>query len=112
MIYVMIHFPLIILIKVGIAKDEEKRAKQVSRSVPGIAIPIFFLPVYKALVWEQRIHDTIRMFSVPFMGDGKNEWFLFIAAGIAIPFIIVVFSVQVGIVGLILYGLLYFFSNL
>lgn len=90
-VYLFLHLPCIWRVKVGITgRTASHRAKQVSRAMPGVAIPIgiMFLPFFAKVV-EQAFHSLFSGLQLRFYkGDGSTEWFFVLAA---IPFYILMY---------------------
>lgn len=84
-LYLMVHFPFVIFVKIGITgKSAERRAKQIDRAVFGFPVPVMvmFLPNVRGI--EQALHRMFSGLSVRFYrGDGSTEWFL-IPAGLPV----------------------------
>lgn len=85
----MVHFPIIVFFKVGITSmhiGAGKRAKDIDKTMPGIPIPIFILPIPGAWHFEQAFHRMCRKFRVNFYkGDGRSEWFFLAPVFLVIP---------------------------
>ena len=106
-VYVMINFPLVFLVKIGIAKSVRKRKSQISKSMPGFAIPIFALPIPQARRVEQALHDLLGFMNIPYFGSGRTEWF-FVAAAIPAIFVItLIFIIEFVFYVLIIYLILW-----
>lgn len=88
-LYVFVNFPMLFLCKVGISKDAERRARDVSKSIPGRAVILFAGKVWFAYPIEQAIHRAGKALNVPFMGSGKTEWF-WLPVGLITIFIILI----------------------
>ncbi len=82
-VYMFIHIPCIWRFKIGTTLWNSKaRAKQVSRAMPGVAIPvgILFVPFFAYPV-EQVLHFFFEPLQTRFYrGDGSTEWFLVLVA--------------------------------
>lgn len=82
-VYMLIHIPCIWRVKIGITgRSAKQRAKQVSRAMPGFALPIgiMFLPFIAHAV-EQALHHLFEPLTLRFYrGDGSTEWFYILAA--------------------------------
>jgi len=80
-VYVMIYFPAIWFVKIGYTGTRSgisKRAKSVSRSAPGIAIPVGFMVLPFAWHIEQFFHNLFGgLRSSFYKGDGHTETFFF-----------------------------------
>ncbi len=75
-LYLMVSTPLPLLCKIGISKDADKRALQVSKKVVGSAVVVLKIWVPLAYHTEQGLHSLFRIFNVRY-GNGK-EWFAII----------------------------------
>jgi hypothetical protein len=82
-VYMLIHLPCVWRVKIGITgRSSKERAKQVSRAMPGVAIPvgILFIP-FLAHPVEQALHSLFQPLQTRFYrGDGSTEWFLILVA--------------------------------
>lgn len=82
-VYMLLHFPCIWRVKIGITgRSSKARAKQVSRAMPGVAIPvgILFVPFFAYQV-EQALHFIFDPLKTRFYkGDGSTEWFYILVA--------------------------------
>lgn len=82
-VYMLLHLPCIWRVKIGITgRTAKARAKQVSRAMPGVAVPIgfMFLPLIAKPV-EQALHHLFQPLETRFYrGDGSTEWFLVLVA--------------------------------
>jgi hypothetical protein len=85
-LYLFLNIPLITFVKIGVTGKGKAttsgRAKQVSRAMPGVAIPvgIMFIPFFARPV-EQAFHAVNSLASTRFYkGDGSTEWFWILAA--------------------------------
>lgn len=89
-LYLMVHFPLVIFWKIGITgRTATARARDIDEAVFGFPIPVFFVILPGAYVWEQMLHGLCRPLQVRFYsGDGASEWFLFLAAFPALLFML------------------------
>jgi hypothetical protein len=96
-LYVMVNFPMLFLCKVGISKDAERRAKDVSKSIPGRAIILFAGRIYFAYQIEQALHKLGKEFNVPFVGSGKTEWFWLPVGLVAIVVILIALALEYAI---------------
>jgi hypothetical protein len=104
--YLMINIPLLIFVKSGITGNTaRKRAKQVSKAAPGIAIPIFFVPTFFSWELEQWSHRTLRTINVRYYrGDGHTEWFLLPAIFLIIPAMVCVWAVNAYLIFIVIAG--------
>jgi hypothetical protein len=82
-VYMLIHVPCVWRVKIGITgRSSKERAKQVSRAMPGVAIPvgILFVPFFAKPV-EQAMHYFFQPLQTRFYrGDGSTEWFYILVA--------------------------------
>ena len=96
LLYVMVHFPLIIFFKVGITSlsiGAKGRAKSIDREMPGRPIPIFFLPLPGAYKVEQELHRILKSTNVVFYkGSGCTEWFLLSPLFVVLPIMIMIWA--------------------
>jgi hypothetical protein len=83
-LYLLVCFPDVRRWKIGVTGlhiGSKKRAKQVSDSLPGILIPVFFVVVPGYYQLEAFLHWMCKPFHAPFRrGDGHSEIFYFQAA--------------------------------
>jgi hypothetical protein len=93
-LYIMVHIPFLLIIKIGISKNTKKRRKQISDSVPGFVVPIFCLPLLYAQEIEQWLHKSLAWMNVPFVGSGKTEYFFILAIIPALITMILVFALE------------------
>jgi hypothetical protein len=88
--YLMINFPFIIFCKYGYTGTHSgigKRQKSVNNDMPGIPIPVFFVPTFFAYALEQWFHDQIRPLRADFYkGQGHTETYWIIAVPFALVF--------------------------
>ena len=100
-LYIMIHFPIIVFFKVGITSARigaKGRAKAIDREMPGIPIPIFFVPIPGAYYVEQALHRMMGFSNVRFYRkDGSSEWFLLAPLFIALPVMLMIWGLWVGV---------------
>lgn len=91
-LYLMVHFPLVIFWKTGITGvGVLKRAKGIDADMPGVPIPIAFCVVPFAYEIEQALHVMHRPLSFQFYrGSGYTEWFLFPSAVVTLAVILLV----------------------
>lgn len=88
--YLMVCLPDVRRCKIGITGlhvGTDKRAKQVTKSLPGILIPVFgcILPGYGA--FEKMLHWGLKPLHAPYKkGDGHSEIFYFPAPLYAVAF--------------------------
>jgi hypothetical protein len=80
-LYLMINFPLVIFVKIGITGvGASKRAKQVDEAAPGVPIPIMIMVLPFVYQVEQFLHAIFSPLRVSYYkGDGHTEWFLAVA---------------------------------
>jgi len=93
----MVNFPMLFLCKVGISKDAERRAKDVSKGIPGRAVILFAGRIYFAYQIEQTLHRLGKAFNVPFVGSGKTEWFWLPVGLVAIVVILIALALEYAI---------------
>lgn len=90
-LYLMIHIPFFIFVKIGITgKSAKHRASGINKDkkMIGWAIPVFAMLVPNARYYEAALHRHCKGINVKFLkSSGKNEWFVFFAA---IPYFLVV----------------------
>lgn len=91
--YLMINFPFIIFCKYGYTgthKGIGNRRKSVDKDMPGIPIPVFFVPTFFAYALEQWFHDQIRPLRANFYkGQGHTETYWIVAVIPALVFMCV-----------------------
>lgn len=76
-VYLFVNIPFIWKCKIGISKNVRNRRKHVSKSTPGIAIPIWFVFIPFAEGVEKTLHGFFKAFHSPFRrGSGRSEWYL------------------------------------
>jgi hypothetical protein len=80
-LYLMINFPLVVFVKIGITgKTVKGRARQIDRAVFGIPVPIMVMYLPAVRRFETGFHRLFSPLSTRFYrGDGSTEWFLFLA---------------------------------
>ena len=80
-LYLLLGFPQFWKCKIGITGlhvGAEKRAKQVSDSLPGIWLPVLFVPLPFVYLIEQAIHEGLKSLNAPYKkGSGRTEVFIF-----------------------------------
>jgi hypothetical protein len=64
-------------IKIGIARNVRLRWKAIDKDMKGRQFPIFSLPCFHALWFEQHLHRVMRRFNRPVEGDGGSEFFTY-----------------------------------
>lgn len=84
-IYIMLHIPFFVICKIGISKNTKRRAKDVSDSIVGFALPICAVKSKYAFQIEQWMHEQLKVLNVKFHGSGKTEWFWLPALLLALP---------------------------
>lgn len=84
-LYLMVHFPFVIFVKIGITgKSAKRRARQIDRAVFGFPVPVMVMFLPNVRGFEQALHRMFSGLSVRFYrGDGSTEWFL-IPAGLPV----------------------------
>lgn len=101
-LYLMINFPLVFLVKIGITGNLQQRKKGVSDTTFGIAVPVLVFYLYNAHGLEQWLHRVLAPLNVRLKGSGGTEWFLVFGLIIALPILlirqIVDFTVVVAVV--------------
>ena len=106
LLYIMVHFPMIIFFKVGITSisiGAKGRAKGIDREMPGIPIPILILPVPGAYHIEQELHRMMARFRVDFYkGSGHSEWFFLAPIFIAAPIMLTVWGLYLAAIDRVL----------
>jgi len=102
-LYLMIHFPFIWWVKIGITgRTAQKRANDLHGVVFGFAIPVFVVILPEAHYWEQSLHGFCRPFRARFYrGDGAGEWFWFPAAVPVLVFMLAVWGFYFWLIGLV-----------
>lgn len=97
LLYIMIHVPFLIFLKVGITSwfiGSFKRAKSIDREMIGFPVPILILPIPGAYYIEQALHRMMKNFKVKFYnGSGKEEWFLLAPLFVALPIMVAVWFI-------------------
>lgn len=82
--YLLLNFPLVVFCKYGytsVGVGVGRRVGQINRAMPGIAIPIFFVPTFFAYEIEQATHGLLKPFRARFYtGDGSTETYWIWAA--------------------------------
>lgn len=80
-LYLMVHFPLVVFVKIGITgKSAGRRAKQIDRAVLGFPVPIMVMYLPAVRQFETGFHRLLLPLSARFYrGDGSTEWFWFLA---------------------------------
>lgn len=108
LLYLMVHFPLILVWKIGITGvGIGKRAKGIDIEMPGFPIPILFVPLPFVYQIEQALHDLCDPIKCDFYkGSGHREWFWFPAI---VPAVVVIVGAWFGYAWLIDW---YFHSHL
>lgn len=74
-LYLYVHVPLIVLVKLGISGNYKRRARQVGRNSYGWALPVFAVKIPFAWQCEQTMHRLFRVFNIHF--GGSREWYFF-----------------------------------
>ena len=75
-IYIFVNVPYIWKCKIGISNNVKSRRKNVSKTTPGVVLPVWavFIPFAEKL--EQQLHRFFHTFKSPFhKGSGRSEWF-------------------------------------
>ncbi len=82
LLYVMVNLPFVFFIKIGITGvGVLKRARGIDEDMPGIPIPIAFVPIPFAYEVEQSLHSLCDPIRISFYsGSGHTETFWFPAA--------------------------------
>ena len=76
-VYLFINIPFFWKCKIGISKNVRVRRRRVSKSTPGIAVPIWVVFVPFADHLEKTMHGFFKSFRSPFRrGSGRSEWFM------------------------------------
>ena len=76
-VYLFINFPFIWKCKIGISKDVRSRRKNISKTTPGVVLPIWMVYIPNADGLEKTMHGFFKAFRSPFRkGSGKSEWFM------------------------------------
>lgn len=90
LLYLMVNFPFVWWVKIGITGvGVLKRAKSIDIDMPGVPIPIAFVPAPFVYQIEQALHELCRPISARFYsGSGHTEWFWFPAAAAALVVIV------------------------
>ena len=87
-IYLLWNLPYFWKLKIGITTvgKAKKRVKSITKSTPGVAIPVFFMIMpFGTLGLEQTLHQLFRGLKSPFKkGSGRTEWFLVIVYPVAV----------------------------
>ena len=96
LLYIMVHFPLIFLFKVGITSltiGALYRSKLIDREMPGIPIPIFILPLPGAYHVEQELHRILKRTNFVFYkGSGCTEWFFISPLFVVLPIMLTIWA--------------------
>lgn len=71
----LIASPFLILTKIGIGGNRERRHRQIAKSSPGMDIPGPAIRIPWAYQLEQLLHKLLFFLRVPWFGSGKTEWF-------------------------------------
>lgn len=82
LLYLMICFPLVVFVKIGITGvGVLKRAKGIDEDMPGLPIPVAFVPLPFVFHVEQALHDLCDPIRFSFYrGSGHTETFWLPAA--------------------------------
>lgn len=88
-LYLMINFPLVFLVKIGITGNLQQRKKDISDTTIGIAVPVIAFYLYNAHGLEQWLHRVLAPLNIRLKGSGGTEWFLILALVIALPVLII-----------------------
>lgn len=105
-LYLFWNIPCIWMCKIGIGGNYQRRSKEVSRTVFGVAVPVFAVKILFAYKIEKALHRTFRVFNIPFHGSGKEEWFFILV----LPFAAVVMLFFFLLEWVIILGILLFIS--
>lgn len=73
-IYLFINIPFVWFVKIGISRNAWQRSRQVSKKVPGLALPIWAVPMPNAEGLERQLHGFFKRFNLKAKGFGR-EWF-------------------------------------
>ncbi len=80
-LYLLLGFPQVWKCKIGITGlhiGAKKRSKQVSEALPGIWLPVCFVPLPFVYLVEQAIHAGLKPLNRPYKGGGGGtEIFIF-----------------------------------
>ena len=75
-IYLLINFPYVNRIKIGITGNLSARTKNITETTKGRAITVIALRMFWAWQIEKSIHRCLSKFHSPFSeGSGRTEWF-------------------------------------
>lgn len=114
-IYLLVNFPYVNRIKVGITGNLSARTKNITETTKGRAITVLALKMFWAWQIEKSIHNCLSAFNRPFsVGSGRTEWFSFAAFPFAFLAIIGYFFLTWAIVlsgGLLFMLLAFWFAN-
>lgn len=102
LLYLMANFPFVWWVKIGITGvGVLKRAKNIDIDMPGVPVPVAFVPAPFVYQIEQTLHDLCSPIRCRFYrGSGHTEWFWFPAAA---PALVVIGGVWAGYVWLVDY---------
>lgn len=100
LLYLMVNFPFVWWVKIGITGvGVLKRAKNIDIDMPGVPVPIAFVPAPFVYQIEQALHDLCAPIRCRFYwGSGHTEWFWFPAAAAAL---VVIGGIWAGYVWLV-----------
>jgi hypothetical protein len=116
-IYLLVNFPYVNRIKVGITGNLSARTKNITETTKGMAITVLALKMFWAWQIEKSIHNCLRKFgfhSPMESGSGKTEWHKLSAFPFAFFAIIGYFFLTCAIVlsgGLLFMLLAFWFAN-
>jgi len=82
-LYLLLNFPYIFLVKIGISGKSSRRVREVSAAVPGTCFCIFAVDLPFAWQCEQALHRGLFFLNIKF--GGSKEWYFFPAAFVAFP---------------------------
>ena len=103
-LYLFWNIPCIWMCKIGIGGNYQRRSKEVSRTVIGVAVPIFAVKILFAYPIEKALHRTFQVFNIPFHGSGKEEWFFILVLPFAFAVMLFFFLLEWAIVlGILLF---------
>ena len=108
-LYLYVNVPFIILVKVGISGDYKRRARQVTKSSFGWAIPVFAVKVPFAWQCEQGMHRMFRWFNIRY--GGSKEWYLIMVAPMAIAIMLLAMVMEWVVLSLLVMGLLWWLQR-